>query len=306
MKKQLLAIMIGGLFYQANAQIVITGVMGDPLGADAPKADINIDGLEQKGGYEYIQLLATKDIDFSKENFSLVIARNSEKRTVTAKGWAEGKSATYKFDLTSGKVKKGQFFYVGGAEKTIAGYSEVLKEKSTYIGEDADDKTNRAVWINAKDISKDGDGFGIAPNEKTGLMPNGFSNTYGIAVFVDTKVDANTVPIDAVFFGKSSSAHFMYNDKNGYLVPAKSDLYDAKNGEQKYFGQGSNTTLFATQKNTERSNFAVLGGIYNAKSMEWKQARKPIYKSLVPIGKTTIKDISLADIEKGSVTTLIN
>lgn len=330
MKKQLLTIIVGGFFYQANAQIVITGVMGDPVGADAPKSGTEVSGVEQKGGYEYIQLMATKNIDFSKENYALVIARNSEKKPVTAKGWAEGRGITYKINLMHGQVEKGQFFYVGGAEKLIAGYSEALNFRTTYIGEDAEDKKNRAIWIGAKDISKKGDGFGSAPNESSGLMPNGISNTYAIAVFTGTKVDANSIPIDAVFFGQKSSAWLMYDGRNGYLVPIKSDLYEANN-RQKYFGQGSNTAIFAPQKTTERGNFAMLAGIYNARKKEWQKSRKATYITLVPsltpavntkrkdglkYGKGTNKMLKttkeltpkaqLSDIEEGNATTLIN
>ncbi|MGH2624290.1 MAG: DUF5689 domain-containing protein, partial [Sphingobacterium sp.] len=89
-------------------KIIITGWIADPKGTDADN--------------EYIQLMATEDIDFSKTPFSLVTTNNANASTPTGypqKGWATGDKRTYKFNLTSGIAPKGTFFYVGGSKKLI-------------------------------------------------------------------------------------------------------------------------------------------------------------------------------------------
>ncbi|HZH36620.1 MAG TPA: DUF5689 domain-containing protein, partial [Flavisolibacter sp.] len=91
------------------ASIIITGYLVDPPGTDA--------------NYEYIQLMATKNIDFAVTPFSVVTTNNAGANIPTgfpAEGWATGSQRTYKFNLNSGTVQKGQYFYVG-ANKNIWG-----------------------------------------------------------------------------------------------------------------------------------------------------------------------------------------
>lgn len=80
------------------------------------------------GNYEYMQFMATRNIDFSEENFSVVVTNNAGASIPTgfpSKGWATGAAATkgnartFKFNLTSGTVAKGEFFYVGGAANKL-------------------------------------------------------------------------------------------------------------------------------------------------------------------------------------------
>ncbi len=80
--------------------IVITGYLTDPSGSD--------------GNYEYIQLKATKDIDFAVTPYSVVACNNAGTNPPSPDGWAQGLVRTYKINLTAGKILKGQFFYVGG------------------------------------------------------------------------------------------------------------------------------------------------------------------------------------------------
>src|SRR5690606_24180968 len=90
--------------------IVIAGFLNDAIGTDA--------------NYEYIQLLATEDIDFSETPFSVVTTNNAGASTpqgLPTKGWATGGLRTYKFDLTAGFAAKGTYFYVGGTPKKING-----------------------------------------------------------------------------------------------------------------------------------------------------------------------------------------
>src|SRR5690606_27501673 len=126
-------------------KIIITGWIADPKGTDADN--------------EYIQLMATEDIDFSKTPFSLVTTNNANASTPTGypqKGWATGGKRTYKFNLTSGIAPKGTFFYVGGSKKLINSTG------STSIA--------HANWITSYPYNtKDGIDFGTAT---TNLLAN--------------------------------------------------------------------------------------------------------------------------------------
>ncbi|HRE65005.1 MAG TPA: DUF5689 domain-containing protein, partial [Ferruginibacter sp.] len=153
------------------ASLIITGYLADPAGTDA--------------NYEYIQLMATKNINFATNNFSLVTTNNAGANTPTgfpAGGWATGGMRTYKFDITSGSVAKGQYFYIG-ANKNIWGAG------STDI--------SSAFWVTKTYGSTPGDGFGVAT---TNLLANS-GNAAGIAVFDLTNVSNDTLPVDVIFYG---------------------------------------------------------------------------------------------------------
>ncbi|MDQ8006738.1 MAG: hypothetical protein REI64_18175, partial [Pedobacter sp.] len=103
MKKITMALVLALSASYAQSQIVISGYLANPTGSDKNQ--------------EYVQLLATEDIDFSKNNFALVVCKNGT--TVAPnpgepapQGWATGGDRTYKFNIVSGTVKKGEYFYV--------------------------------------------------------------------------------------------------------------------------------------------------------------------------------------------------
>jgi len=296
--KMMMLFALLGVILQARAQIIITGMMIDPVGGD--------------GGYEYIQLMATEDIDFSVTPYALVRCVNTGTLgSVTADGWAAGGVRTFKFDLTKGKAAKGSFFYVGGEKKRIVGYWQ--KNQSTDISEKAENIANRGNWIRAikykgaADGTVVGDGFG----EKTdGLLPNGSANPVGIGVFAGTGVTGASVPIDAVFVATASpiSATSLIASYNaalgvGYLVP-ENDLYTLK--KSKYFGDGGNTDafLYPSAKGVglekDSGQFLMLGGIYNSAKKKWYVSRATNYASLCKdkndASSATVTQ--LADIEK--------
>ena len=112
------------------SQIVISGYLANPAGTDT--------------SFEYVQLVATQDIDFSVDPFTVAWCNNS---TASPKGWVAGLNLTYGFALTSGSVVKGDVFYVGGEQKKINGIG------STDI--------SSAIWIRTKNTkTQNGDGFG--------------------------------------------------------------------------------------------------------------------------------------------------
>lgn len=227
---------------------IITGYFGDPNGTD--------------GNYEYIQFLATRDIDFSKTPFSVVTNNNAGATSPPTAGWASGGIRTYKFNLISGNVSKGEHFYVGGAGKRINGYPSGAP--STDI--------SSAKWIASVDYTKvpGADGFGSVT---TNLLANS-GNAAGIAIFEGTTVGVNTLPLDVIFFGGSGGNFYSAGPPElGYRI-TNTDFYntnDPLNGAaQSLMGSGKNSFRFGF---ASAISFASLGGEYDAVSGRWNVKR---------------------------------
>ena len=223
--------------------------------------------------YEYIQLLATQDIDFSKTPFSVVTTNNAGATTTTGvplNGWATGDLKTYKFNLTSGTVSKGEFFYVGGSTKTINGSSSTSMANSK--------------WIRGFNYSTtDGDGFGT----KTSNLLANSGNAFGMALFEGTNVTKDTQPIDAIFVSTGGSLFSAGPPAAGYRI-ADNDFYDAINPitlvPQPYNRQGSNTLAFTYTTPADQGFYYKLGGVYDARLGRWTLART---QSIIQLTKTS-------------------
>ncbi len=225
------------------APIVITGYLADPTGTDA--------------NYEYIQLMATKNIDFSVTPFAVVTSNNAGTALPTgypANGWATGGGRTYKFNLTSGTVNKGEYFYVG-ANKNIwgAGSTDISSSK----------------WFGKMYATVDGDDFGT---KTTNLLANS-GNAAGIAVFDSINVLETTVPVDVIFYGGGGQVYTAGPPEKGYRI-TNTDYYDVNNPTtlalQPFYAMGSNTGKFPFPT---AANFAQLGGTYNILTGRWSSAR---------------------------------
>lgn len=245
---------------------IISGYLVDPNGGD--------------GNNEYIQFLAAADIDFSKTPYSVFTTNNAGATTFPTLGWATGGVRTYKFRLTSGKVSKGEYFYVGGTTKCINGSSSV---KSTDM--------SSSKWIASVDYSTvaGADGIGTATSN---LLANS-GNIAGIAIFEGTAIDVNSVPLDAIFFGGSGGNFYSAGPPAiGYRI-TNTDYYNtidpASNGKtkQEFMGAGKNTTRFGFP--SAATSFAQLGGVYNMKG-RWLTKRV-----LVTIPLTTTSPVSLIE-----------
>jgi hypothetical protein len=229
------------------APAIITGFMSDVKGSDV--------------NYEYIQFMATQDIDFSVTPYAVVTTNNAGASTPTgypAKGWATGGLRTYKFNITSGKAAKGTFFYVGGLYKLINGAA------STDI--------SSSNWVKNLDYNiNNGDGIGT---KNGGLLANS-GNAFGMAIFKDTQVTVNSTPVDAVFIGGSGSLYTPGPPALGYRIP-NSDFYDIKNPitleSQPFYRSGSNTLCFS-YNTSDLGYFNQLGGIYNPTLGRWMKNR---------------------------------
>lgn len=227
------------------APAIITGFMSDVKGGD--------------GNYEYVQLLATRDIDFAETPFSVVVTNNANASLPTgapAQGWATGNMRSYKLSLFEGYAVKGTFFYVGGAGKMINGSGSTSMASSNWI---------RAFNYTASD----GDGFGA----KTGGLMANSGNAFGIAVFSDSAVDVNSKPVDVIWI--SNGGALFEAPSKGYRI-TNTDWYDVKDPltleEQPYYRAGNNT-LCLTYNTSDQGYFNMLGGEYNSALGRWKKAR---------------------------------
>jgi len=307
MKRIFTILMLAVVFMQTKAQIIITGVMYDPGGSDAPAENSVSHGLTHKGGYEYIQFMATEDIDFSVTPYSVVICKNTSSLGAVdpAKAWAVGGDRSYKFNLTSGTAAKGTFFYVGGPEKTIAGY--VYHSTNVNPGVRTLDISS-SNWIRV--IPYGSSAFDDFGNSTSGLFPNGEANPFGIGVFEGINVTGTSAPIDAIFVATANpiGATATTYSSGGYKVP-DNDHYESS----AYFGSSTkNKFAFLYQNATsiglsaDYGNFLKLGGKYDPHTKTWIEARTTTYVALIPNKDNAgaANFATLAMIESDGVTTL--
>jgi hypothetical protein len=230
--------------------VIISGFMSDVAGGD--------------GNFEYIQFMATRDINFATTPYSVVVTNNANASIPTgypANGWATGNQRTYKMNMTSGTVTKGSFFYVGGTGKTINGSGSTSMASSN--------------WIRSFNYTTtDGDGFGL----KTGGLLANSGNASGIAVFAGTNVTVASVPVDVLFVSTGGSLFTTTPSVQGYKI-CNTDWYDITNPitlqEQPYYRSGGNT-LNMTYTTADLGYFYVMGGEYNVGLGRWTKARNQV------------------------------
>ena len=227
--------------------IIVTGFISDVNGGD--------------GNYEYIQMMATRDINFATTPYSVVVTNNANASTPTgylANGWATGGMRTYKLNMNTGTAAKGTFFYVGGAGKLINGAASTSMATSN--------------WIKAFNYTTtDGEGFGT---KTSGLFANS-GNASGLAVFAGTTITTTSVPIDVLFVATGGSLYTTTPSEMGYRI-GNTDWYDIKNPitlqDQPFYRSGSNTINMA-YTTADLGYFYKLGGEYNVTLGRWMKAR---------------------------------
>jgi SprB repeat len=198
----------------SNPGLLISEFLADPFGSDAT--------------FEWVELIATQTIDFSATPYTIVAANNG---AATTKGWRNGGSLTYAFQISSGIVNAGDVFYVGGSAMAPTGLK--LRVINTF--------------------NTPGDGFGNA--NITGTFGNGGTNADGIAVFnvPSSAIDSNSVPTDAVFYGSALGNAIVNGGVDGYTLPTN-DLY---------FGGRLALGAFFAPNSVQGSYFKATGS-YNA------------------------------------------
>ncbi|NGM61577.1 hypothetical protein G5B30_06565 [Sphingobacterium sp. SGG-5] len=271
--------------------IIITGLCVDPWSSDA--------------NHEYIQLKANVDLNFAEVSFSVVTTNNATNNTPNAQqapgaGWATGGQRTFKFNLTEGVVRKGEYFYVGSGHKLINGAN------STSIAD--------ANWIRSFMYSSEGgDGFGDAGSPTGNNIMGNSGRVSGVGVFVGTNIAENTVPIDAVFYGNTTYVNSLVDIEGslatkGYRIP-NNDHYSMETEVNGILtptpfvrmGPGMNDFKFEHHGYSSIPDntgfFFKLGGEFNMTTREWITPRQQTVELLLP-------DSQLSQIEEGTGTTV--
>lgn len=265
--------------------LVISGFMADPRGGD--------------GGHEYVQLFATKDIDFATTPFSIVVCGNAG-TNITATpldaGWATGGQRTIKWNITSGSVLKGNFFYLGFQGGKINGSAGVYSFPP---------ETNRIVktFLTSGTNPNRGDG-GLVRNSTFGTSgPFANSgNASGVALFKGITVTETTVPHDVLFvatggttgiYDPGRSPVLGYRICNNdwysmYSVIINPENYKPEIVPYLYYRSPGNTNYMPYAVNskyptasTDAGLFNMMGGVYNVTLGKWTTARKQVVVEMV-------------------------
>lgn len=264
-------------------ELLISGFQSDPKGGD--------------GGYEYVQMLATKDINFVATPYSIVFSSNAgtaSSATPLDAGWATGGQRTIKWNITSGSVQKGKFFYFGFQGKKISGSAG----KDTFA--------TAPTWY-AKNYATSGTNLGdgglVRPSAfgTSGPWANS-GNMCGVALFKGTTVTEASTPEDVLFVSSGGGAAIYDLTKSpilGYRI-CNNDWYSMysvgidpvtyKPAVVPYlhYRSAGNTTNMPYPINekypeapTDASLFNMMGGIYNITLGRWTTARKQVVVELV-------------------------
>ena len=202
-----------------NPGLLISEFSADPVGTDAP--------------FEWIELVATKPIDFSVTPYTVVAANNG---TATVKGWRAGGILTYAFQISSGVVNTGDVFYVGGSSMAPTG--------------------TKLRTINTTTTA--GDGFGSIG----GGIGNGGANADAVGVFnvPSASIDSTTIPVDAIFFGTGLGSAIVNGGLNGYTLPVNDRYSGGLLAAGSFLAPNSASGSFLVAA----GNFNALSGVYSA------------------------------------------
>lgn len=226
MKKTI--ILIGSLLmsissFAQNPGLVISEILPNPSGTDSP--------------FEWIELVATSNINFATTPYTVVTCNNS---TATANGWIEGGTITYAFQINTGSVNAGDVVYVGGSSMAPTGTKIRVISTGTTAG----------------------DGFGTAATG--GVVGNGGANADGIAVFnlPSASITSSSVPMDALFYGTTLGTAVVNGGANGYQLPIN-DIYNG--------GKLQTNSVFAGDPGGDQSIRAT--GLFNTQTSLWTGQR---------------------------------
>jgi hypothetical protein len=266
-------------------ELLITGFQSDPKGGD--------------GGYEYVQMLATKDIDFTTTPYSIVFNNNaggSSSATPLDAGWASGGLRTIKWNITSGSVQKGKFFYFGFQGKKINGSAGTNAFPAT---------TNwyQKTYATATGATNAGDGGLVRASAFINSGPWANSgNACGVALFKGTTVTEASVPEDVLFVATGGAATIYDPSKTpiiGYRICNNDwySMYSISIDPVSYkptvtpflhYRSSGNTTNMPYPVNekyptaaTDAGLFNMMGGTYNITLGRWTTARKQVVVELV-------------------------
>ncbi len=259
--------------------LLITGFMADPRGGD--------------GGNEYVQMLATKDIDFSVTPYSIVFCANAgTAQPALDAGWATGGQRTIKWNITSGSVQKGKFFYFGFQTRKINGNA------GTYTFP-AETNFYQKTYNTATGATNAGDGGLVRASNfgNSGPFPNS-GNASGVAIFKGTTVNASSVPEDVLFIATGGSTSIYDPSKDPivgyricnndwysmYSVGIDDTTYKPKVVPYLHYRSTGNTANMPYTTPTDVGFFNMMGGVYNTRLGRWTTARQ---RTIVELAQAT-------------------
>lgn len=274
--------------------LIITGFLGDPKGGD--------------GGNEYVQMMATKDIDFAATPYSIVFCGNAGTATPALDaGWATGGQRTIKWNITSGKALKGKFFYFGFQNRKINGNA------GTYTFP-AETNWYQKTYNTATGAINAGDGGLVRASTFSNSGPFANSgNASGVAIFKGTTVTATSVPEDVLFIATGGTTSIYDPNKTPvlgyricnndwysmYSVGIDPDTYKPVVVPYLYYRSTGNTANMPYAVNekyptaaTDAGLFNMMGGVYNTTLGRWTTARKQVVVELVQ-ATATVDSIEL-------------
>jgi len=263
--------------------LLITGFQSDPKGGD--------------GGYEYVQMLATTDIDFTATPYSIIFNNNAgtaSSATPLDAGWATGGQRTIKWNITSGSVQKGKFFYFGFQGKKINGAAGTYSFPATANWYQ---KTYATTGTNL------GDGGLVHSSAYSTSGPWANSgNACGVAIFKGTAVTEQSAPEDVLFVATGGAATIYDPTKTpivGYRI-CNNDWYSMYSVSihpvtykpvitpYLYYRSNGNTANMPYPVNdkyptaaTDAGLYNMMGGVYNITLGRWTTARKQVVVELV-------------------------
>lgn len=264
--------------------LIISGFQSDPKGGD--------------GGYEYVQMIATKDINFTTTPYSIVFCNNAgtaSSATPLDAGWATGGQRTIKWNITSGSVQKGKFFYFGFQGRKINGSA------GTYSFP-AETNWYEKTYNNASGATNRGDGGLVRQSSfgNSGPWANS-GNACGVALFKGTAITETSVPEDVLFVATGGAAAIYDPGKTPvlgyricnndwysmYSIAIDPDTYKPKVVPYLYYRSPGNTTYMPYPVNgdhptaaTDAGLFNMMGGVYNTTLGRWTTARKQVVVEL--------------------------
>jgi hypothetical protein len=257
MKKMVL--LIGTVFMGLSSFAQNPGLVISEFYINPPSNDLNL---------EWVELKATKNINFSVTPYTVVVCNNG---TATANGWIAGGTASYGFQISTGTVAAGDVVYVGGSGMAVTGTKIRMIDVTTTPG----------------------DGFGsISPT--SGVFGNGGSSADGIAVFnvPVASITSATVPVDAVFYGTAIGGAFV-TTTTGYELPVN-DLYT---------GGKLQTTSFFTADPGASTGKAT--GTYDTLTNNWSTGRTWTTQTFVDDNASSIS-LSIAPPAAGTASISLN
>ena len=273
-------------------ELLITGFQSDPKGGD--------------GGYEYVQMLATKDIDFTGSPYSIIFNNNAgtaSSATPLDAGWATGGQRTIKWNITSGSVLKGKFFYFGFQFKKINGSAGTYSFPATANWYQKTFLTSGTNAVTGSTLPNLGDGGVVHPSEYSTSGPWANSgNACGVAIFKGTTVTEASVPEDVLFVSTGGTTAIYDPSKTpilGYRI-CNNDWYSMYSVSidpvtykpvvvpYLHYRSNGNTNNMPYPVNdkyptaaTDAGLFNMMGGTYNITLNRWTTARKQVVVELV-------------------------